>query len=324
MTLPESDDVLARPLFRESIRGLKLVPPRKLPSGHLDDITGRRPLGWSGDEYRKVKATIGRLKLKGLEPVHLKEVAAMMTVAIFLQQALLDFNRARNRANAVLKEMRRLSNVPRPWRREDVAALDAAVALLDDDPCLSMVRFPAFVAAGAWPLEFPLRNAVRAFRRFLAAPGQRTWHQLQDYIVDFEDFAARIVGETPDVAVDVDSVARFLFPGGQPAAANNVGRWASWAVGAFLEAARETDKGANRDASAIIDAIFPNLDPDGNPIDVDRLRYKGWKSWFGGKVVRVLGSKKRGSRKPRSYANSPSALWLMPVKGMADRFEALI
>lgn len=317
MTLPESDDVLARPLFRESISGLKLVPPRTLPSGHLDDTTGRRPLGWSGDEYRKVKARIESLKLKRLEPVHLKEVAAMMTVAIFLQQALLDFNRARNRANAVLKEMRRLSNVPRPWRRQDVAALDAAVAVLEDDPCLSMVRFAAHVAVGAWPIEFPLRDAVRAFRRFLAAPGPRAWHELQDYIVDFEDFAARNVGETPDVVVDVDRVARFLLPGGLPAAANNVGRWASWSVGAFLEAARKTDKGANRDAATIIDAIFPNLDPEGT-IDVNRLRYKGWKSWFGGKVVKVPG------KKPRSYANSPGALWLMPVKGMAERFEALI
>lgn len=263
-----------------------------------------------GEEYRVTLAQLAALRLPRLTQDHLAHIAAILTLAAFLRRALWDFQRARNRANDVLSSTHRLLNTRIPWSAAAVAPLDAALAALQDDPVLTLLRVTADVKAGVWPQSFPLRDRLMDARALLTTPDPGQWHRLRVFATEFEDFAARNVGPTVSISVDIDGIGRFLMPAGLPTQGDHVVRWAAWAVGEFVEQAAGGWRGAGKLTGQVIDKKFPRSEP----IDIDKTRHRAWKAYFGGKRRRV------GTG---DYRSSPSALWLARAGGYAAEFARL-
>jgi hypothetical protein len=288
--------------------GVKEGRRRRLPSSKVRWTAGHVPLGPPGAVYRGTIARLVALRLKGIADDDARQMAAMMTMAKYLERALWELHAARRAATGALAAMRRLSNTPLPWSKQNVQAVAAAVAALEDDPVLTMVRTAAAVAAGEAPRAGPLRDGIRSFVAFLEDPGPNAWQKLKAWADDFEDLAARHVGETSSVFVDVDHVGRFIFPGGSDPRADVVGQWASWAVTEFIANRRGSRHGAARDASRIIDVVFPTSRGRDEPINVAASAFRAWRSFFGGRR--------------RANASSPEALWLSERCRLWRKFEA--
>lgn len=310
-----SDPVFARIPFLETIEGAKLGPRQRLPGGRVYAARRLDP-GWPGDVYRALKAKVAQLEVKNLPEQHEQALAAILTVAVFLDHGLREFHQARNRANDVLGAMGRLLAASPTQRAGANASVLATLAALEDDSMLTKVRGPDHVAAAAWPIHFPLRERLSELGNYFGNPGPRPWADLMKRAVEFEDWAALYVGETTDGPVDIDGVGRLLFPGGQPVSADNVGRWTCWAVAALLEEACGRTRGANQEAARVIENALPWLSTRHAPIDVDRSRYKAWLAYF-------TGRHNGAGSQARDYSNSPSALWLGRHGGLARAFEAL-
>lgn len=282
--------------------GVKEGQRRRLPSSKVRWTAGHFPLGPPGAAYRGIHARLVALPLKGIAEHELRQIAAMMTVAKYLERALWECHAARHAATGALAAMRRLSNTRLPWPKEEVQAVAAAVAALEDDPVLIMVRTAAAVAAGEAPSAGPLLDGIRSFVAFLEDPGPNAWRKLRDWTADFEDLAARYVGEKTSVFVDLEGIGRFIFPGGSDPRADAVRWWASWAVTEYIAATRRKRWGAARDASLVIDAVFR-----GDPIDVPKAALKARESYF-------------GDRQPAN-ASGAEALWLSERRGLWRQFE---
>jgi hypothetical protein len=205
--------------------------------------------------------------------------------------------------------MRRLLNAPLPWTSAQRQEVAAAVTALEEDPVLTMVRTAADVAAGEAVSARPLLDGIRSFLAFLEDPGPAPWQILRRRTDDFEDLAARYVGEKTSVFVDLDHVGRFIYPGGSDPQADVVGQWASWAVTEYIARIRKKRHGAARDAGRVIDLVFPAARGRDEPINVVMSAYRAWRNYFGGRS--------------RSNGSSPEALWLADHAGLWPRFEAV-
>jgi hypothetical protein len=299
-----SDPVEAHVSFRGVKEGLR----RRLPSSKVRWAAGHAPLGPPGAAYRRIYAKLLALRLERIAEDERRQLATMLTMAKYLERALWEFYAAREAATAALAAMRRLLNTPLPWPKQEVQAVAAVVAALDNDPVLTIVRTAAAVAAGEAPSPGPLREGIRSFVAFLEDPGPNAWQKLRGWTDEFEDLAVRYVGEKTSLFVDLDRVGRFIFPGGSDPRADIVGQWASWAVTDFIAKSRGRRRGAARDASQVIDVVFPTARGRDEPINVAMSAFRAWRNYFGG-------------RQPAN-ASSPEALWLSDHGGLWRRFEA--
>lgn len=291
-------------------------PRRRLERERVPLRPGGPRLAPAGQVYADLKEQFESHDL-GLGVQPRRRLAAAVTMARMVEQARRDFYAARNRANDVLDEIRLLLNKPSPWEPAATAAARQALARIAADPVLVLWRDPASVYLDAWLTYQPRRRWILDLIGLLEHPGAGARERTSRFSVEFEDVAARQVGNQANLVIDIPQLGRFELPPGRNLQAQEVARWTVWMVTAILENARGSSRRVAQDTSALLAVVAPELSPADEAVDAVSLRRRAWEAFFGGKARRTrLGQS-------QDCSGSPLNLLVPAGNDLVSRLESI-
>jgi len=228
--------------------------------------------------YTEVLKDLAPLGL-GLSAEGTHGLAAILVLGRFLERAIAEFKRARNRAGRAINALNMLLQKPHPLISADTEDARAKLAEVRDDPVLMNGRTSGDVAAGVPGVPHPGKAGVDGMVGCLAAPPADARSRIEAFVRSFESYACGCVGNTSSIIVDVDRVGRFILGGERDMRADEFQRWIVNEVASYLEAARGSVRGAVRDAERVMMAALPDLASDDEQPQLGRVRWRAQRSF---------------------------------------------